>query len=322
VAALDPGHGARVIDEVRGAAPGPTLLVTGGVHGNEPAGVHAARKLLGELRELSVAISGEVVALAGNLRALAAGRRYLVRDLNRQWRADAIAAARAAVSEAGASDADAELHELVELSDAIDRVIARARGPVFALDLHTTSADGIPFAVVGGGEVDRRFAGSFPLPVMVGLEEQIDGVLTGYLGSLGCATLAIEGGQNESASACANLEAVVAIGLVAAGLVAADDLPGAIEAGERLARVRGDLPRLIQVALRHEVRPEHGFRMEPGFANIQRTAAGTLLARDCRGEIRAPFDGLVLLPLYQPQGSDGFFYGRDVSEPLTGRASS
>jgi hypothetical protein len=37
-----------------------------------------------------------------------------------------------------------------------------------------------------------------------------------------------------------------------------------------------------------------------------------LLAHDRNGEIRAPFDGLVLLPLYQSEGSDGFFYGRSV----------
>jgi succinylglutamate desuccinylase len=53
--------------------------------------------------------------------------------------------------------------------------------------------------------------------------------------------------------------------------------------------------------------------MEPGFANIHPTAAGTLLARDRSGEIRAPFDGVVLLPLYQPDGEDGFFYGRPLA---------
>jgi succinylglutamate desuccinylase len=42
-------------------------------------------------------------------------------------------------------------------------------------------------------------------------------------------------------------------------------------------------------------------------------AAGTLLARDDGGEIRAPFDGLLLMPLYQAQGSDGFFLGREVA---------
>jgi len=70
---------------------------------------------------------------------------------------------------------------------------------------------------------------------------------------------------------------------------------------------------MIEVALRHPVRPEHAFRMEPGFANIQRTPAGTVLARDRTGDICAPFDGIVLLPLYQPDGSDGFFYGRTLT---------
>jgi predicted deacylase len=296
----------RVIDRLSGAADGPTLIVIGGVHGNEPAGVAAARRVLARLRESGAEVAGEVVALAGNRRALAAGRRYLVRDLNRQWTEERIAAARAAAG-------DAEEIELVELAAELDRVRGRARGPVFVLDLHTTSADGIPFAVVGESEAGGAFAAAFPLPGIVGLEKQIDGVLTGHLGRLGCATLAIEGGQSQSAHALANLEAAVTIGVSAAGVMAAEHVPGLDQAQGLLARARGDLPHLIEVVARHEVLPEHGFRMEPGFANIQRTGAGTLLARDGSGEIRAPFDGLVLLPLYQPQGSDGFFYGRELA---------
>jgi succinylglutamate desuccinylase len=259
--------------------------------------------------------SGEVVALVGNVRAVAAGRRYMARDLNRQWTVERVAAARAATRAAartgGDDGGDPEMSELAEMADEIDRVIARARGPVFALDLHTTSAAGIPFAVVGQSEAHRAFAAAFPVPGIVGLEEQLDGVLTGYLSRLGCVTLAIEGGQSQSAAALANLEAVIRIGIVAAGLAAG--IRGGDAARELLSRARGDLPHLIEVVARHEVRPEHGFRMEPGFANLQRTVAGTLLARDGRGEIRAPFDGVVLLPLYQPQGSDGFFYGRELA---------
>jgi predicted deacylase len=297
---------ARVIDQLSGAADGPTLIVIAGVHGNEPAGVAAARRVLGRLRASGGEVAGEIVALAGNRRALAAGRRYIERDLNRQWTEERIAAARAAAR-------DAEELELVELAAELDRVRARARGPIFVLDLHTTSADGIPFAVVGHGEAGRAFAAAFPLPGIVGLEIQIDGVLTGYLGRLGCVTLAVEGGQSQSAHALANLEAVVAISVSAAGVMAAEDVPGLDQAKELLARARGDLPHLIEVVARHAVLPEHAFRMEPGFANIQRTRAGTLLARDGSGEIRAPFDGLVLLPLYQPQGSDGFFYARELA---------
>jgi succinylglutamate desuccinylase len=298
--------GARVIDQLSGAEAGPTLLLVGGVHGNEPAGVTAARRVLGRLRAARVRLAGEVVALTGNVRALAAGRRYLVRDLNRQWTPERIAAARAA----GADDAEGS--ELIELAGEVEAVLARARGPVFALDMHTTSADGIPFGVVGEDPGSRTFAAAFPLPGIVGLEAQIDGVLTGYLSRRGCATLAVEGGQSQSAHALANLEATVTLGLSAAGLLAAGDVPGHAAAHALLSHARGDLPHLIEVVSRHEVLPEHGFCMEPGFANIQRTGAGTLLARDGSGEIRAPFDGLVLLPLYQPQGSDGFFYGREL----------
>jgi succinylglutamate desuccinylase len=133
-------------------------------------------------------------------------------------------------------------------------------------------------------------------------------VLTGYFGRRGCITLAIEGGQHTTGAAADNLAAVITIALDVTGVV--PGAAGAAAARDHLQRVRGELPAMIEVALRHAVKPEHAFRMEPGFANIQRTAAGTLLARDRTGEIRAPFDGVVLLPLYQPDGTDGFFYGR------------
>jgi succinylglutamate desuccinylase len=52
--------------------------------------------------------------------------------------------------------------------------------------------------------------------------------------------------------------------------------------------------------------------MEPGFTNFQPVRRGQTLAHDRRGEIAAPETGLVLLPLYQALGDDGFFLGREV----------
>jgi succinylglutamate desuccinylase len=281
-----------------GERPGPTLILIGGMHGNEPAGVAACQRVLTEIDERAMA--GEVVAFRGNPAALVAGRRFLARDMNRQWTPERLAAARAIE--------DDEAAALIALAEAIDGVLSRARGPVFALDLHTTSAEGIPFAIAGGAAADRAFARQVPLPVIVGLQESLGGTLTEHLVARGCVALAVEGGQNQSAAAVAHLEAVVVVGLAAAGMVELADL----EAARRLLSLaRGDLPAFIEVAMRHPVGP--GFRMEPGFANIARVSAGTLLARDDSGEIRAPFDGLVLMPLYQAQGSDGFFFGREVA---------
>ena len=304
------GYLPRVIERVRGDAAGPTLIGIGGMHGNEPAGVSALRTVIGRVRERGAPVRGEVVGLVGNVRALAAKRRFLARDLNRLWTPARLSALLPPDPWSGPTTDGAELAELIELSGELDRSLESARGPVFVLDLHTTSAPGIAFAVIGAGPAHRAFAAQFPMPAIVGLEEQTDGVLTQHLAGKGCITMAIEGGQTDSTDAGAYLEAVVTVALAASGCVAPGHLPELPAARDLLSRARGALPPMIEVTVRHEVKPDHDFRMEPGFANIHPAAAGTLLARDRRGEIRAPYDGFVLLPLYQPQGSDGFFFGR------------
>jgi succinylglutamate desuccinylase len=301
----------RLIARRRGTAAGPTLIVVGGVHGNEPAGVRAAERVLAELPE--DAIRGEVIAFAGNTRALAEGKRYLVRDLNRQWGPD-----RLADVAAGRVPDDAEGREVRELRAALDEAVAAARGPIFFLDLHTTSAEGVPFGLIGDTPRHRAFAARFPLPIILGLEEQVDGVLAEYMSARGATTLSVEGGQHANPTSQGNLDAVVRVGVWAAGLAAHVAVPGLPAALALLERARGRLPHLIEVLSRHAISSEHGFRMEPGFANIQRAQAGELLARDRGGEIRAPHDGMVLLPLYQAQGEEGFFFGREVS-PLRQR---
>ena len=304
----------RVIDQLRGEAAGPTLIAIGALHGNEPAGITAIRAVLGRVRARGAEVRGEVVGLVGNVRALAARRRYLARDLNRLWTPARLASLVPASDGWSMPTTDgAELAELIELAGELDRAIADARGPVFVVELHTTSAPGMPFGMIGSTPAQRAFAGHFPLPALLGLEAHVEGVLTQHLTGKGCVTLALEGGQTEAADAGPHLEAAVAIALAASGCVAPGALPELAAARDLLARAAGALPPLIEVTMRHDVRPEHEFRMEPGFTNLQRVAAGTLLARDRRGEIRAPYDGLVLLPLYQAQGSDGFFYGRAIS---------
>jgi succinylglutamate desuccinylase len=241
------------------------------------------------------------------VRGLEANRRFLATDLNRLWTTEKLAAAR----RAAASEQD-EYAELLELASELDRIIAGTRGPVIVLDLHTTSAAGIPFGVVGPTTAHRAFAHGFPLPSIIGLEELLEGVLTRYLGDRGVLTLAVEGGQTGTPDAVANLDAVITIALAVTGVVRPEQLAALPDSRARLASARGSLPQTIEVVIRHEVKPDHAFKMEPGFANIHATSGGTLLAHDRNGEIRAPFDGLVLLPLYQAEGSDGFFYGRPV----------
>lgn len=299
----------REIGRVAGAAAGPTLVAIAGVHGNEPAGVEAARRVLGRLARCDVAVRGEVVALAGNVGALGRGVRYEAKDLNRLWSEGRVAALRAP----GWSPLDAEDREQAELLGAIEAAIGRARGPVTLADMHTSSAAGVPFVLFGDTLAQRRFVGAFPIPVIIGLEEQVDGALTEYWTRRGCVTFTVEGGQHDDPASVDSLESVLWLALHEAGVIEGAGLPEVREGRARLDARRGDLPRVLEVVSRRAITADDTFRMEPGFRNIARARAGQLLARDRRGEIVAPRDGVVILPLYQGLGSDGFFWGREVS---------
>ena len=47
--------------------------------------------------------------------------------------------------------------------------------------------------------------------------------------------------------------------------------------------------------------------MKPGFKNFQAVTKGELLARYDDQDVKAEADGMILMPLYQAQGNDGFF---------------
>lgn len=301
----------REIGSVVGDASGPTLIIVAGMHGNERAGVVAARRALATLGRRRAAVRGEFVALAGNLGAMRLGVRYRERDLNRVWTAERIADLEAR-SRAGKA-LDAEDGEQLELLGAIRAAIARARGPVHLIDLHTTSAHGYPFVLFGDTIRQRKFGSGIPIPILLGLEEQLEGVLSSYWTTQGCITAGVEGGQHDDPGSIDNLEAVAMLGAEAAGLLGSARLTETASAYALLERKRGDLPRVLEVVSRHAITPEDAFVMEPGFANLARARAGQLLAKTRSGTVRAPKDGMVILPLYQGQGADGFFWGREMS---------
>jgi hypothetical protein len=300
--------GEHLIACISGRLPGPTLLILGGIHGNEPAGVLAADRVLPRLQARRADLRGEIVLLRGNTRALERRVRYIDGDLNRQWRTDN------ARTKESAKVSPAEMSEHLEqreLLAAIGEAVGRARGEVYFVDLHTTSAQGKPFATVGDTLRNRRFALNFPVTIVLGLEERIDGTLLEYLNNLGAITMGFEAGQHEAITSVDHHEAVIWNATVATGNFRREDLAEFDHCRSLLERAGGGR-RVVEVRHRHAIAPEDNFEMEPGFRNFQPVRRGQVLARDRTGEITARESGLILLPLYQKLGDDGFFLGREV----------
>ncbi len=151
---------AHLIASIRGSMPGPTLIIVGGIHGNEPAGVLAANRVRLRLQERKADLRGEVVLLRGNTRALERRVRYIDADLNRQWTTENV---RIAELEKRGTTEVSELLEQGELLAVVREAVSRARGEIYFVDLHTTSAHGQPFATVGDTLRNRRFALTFPI---------------------------------------------------------------------------------------------------------------------------------------------------------------
>ena len=296
--------------------PGPLLIALGGVHGNEPAGVVAARRVLADLARMRTTLRGRFVAIAGNLGALERGVRYLDADLNRIWTREALRP-----SPGGAARFGAETAEQLALASELERELelagARAAGQgaqaeVVLLDLHSTSGDGPPFSVIGDTLRNRHIAFALCAPVILGLEENLEGTLLSYFADRGHAAIGYEGGQNERESTVEHHESAIWLALVAAGLVAEPEVPDLARHRGRLRSAAAGLPPVVELVHRHALAPGEDFRMEPGFVNFQSVTGGQLLAHHERSPVRARQDAILLLPRYQGQGLDGFFLARSV----------
>jgi predicted deacylase len=299
--------GEHVIGSFTGDANGPTLIAFGSLHGNEAAGALALERVAERLAEHNLQLNGSVYLLAGNTRALQRSVRFIDSDLNRHWTAANIEKNSAAAH--GESSEDNEQAELLLL---LREILSTARDEVYALDLHSTSAEGSPFATVGDTLRNRTFAQRFPITILLGIEEQLEGTLLEHLNNLGVVTLGFEGGQHFAQRTVETHEALTWAALYNSGILGIGDGDGLEKWNGVLKRAAGK-SRIVEVRYRHAIAPSDEFTMRPGYYNFDPIHRNEVLADDEAGEVRSPESGLILMPLYQKLGEDGFFVGREVA---------
>lgn len=292
----------HLIGRVQGAADGPTLVAIGGVHGNEPAGVEVLETLLAQLHELpATALRGRFMALRGNVAALERGVRFIDEDMNRIWAADRI--------QAGAGPASTEAREAVQLRGIVEDFLRAPwqgrHGPRYVLDLHSFSAPGDMFGIARPDRFNLDLFGRLGIPLVVGIEHTLAGTAFHFFESMVDGSFVIEGGPHAQAITRARLHRAVVGMLEFLGLLDASTAASL----QRTPPPRREhaLPGRVRPIHRHPVGPEDRFVMRPGFGNLQPVRKGEWLADDRNGPIHSPEDGYILMPLYQAQGSDGFF---------------
>ncbi len=284
----------------------PTLICIGGVHGNEPSGIRAIERVLSQLVEHPERLRGRVFGLSGNRQALAQKRRYIDSDLNRHWIRERVDRLRQAASPLVGED-----EELAALDRELQTILAAKKGPVYCLDLHSTSGQGPAFVSLDDSLANRKFALGFNVPLVMGLEEELEGTLTSYLISQGAVAIGFEAGQHDDPESVDRAAAAIWIALECAGVLPTGQSEVAA-ARAILGNNSVGLPRVVELRYRHPILPGDRFKMKPGFVNFAPIDAGQIVASDRNGPVFVQEAGRMLMPLYQVQGNDGFFLIRRI----------
>ena len=160
--------------------------------------------------------------------------------------------------------------------------------------------------------INRKFSSLFPVPVILGIEEYLEGPLLSHINELGYVSLGFESGQHTDPSAVDNAEDFLWSTLVFSGVLARKDYPGYRESLVRLRNSANGDHYFYEVVYRHALKDANTFAMAPGFRSFQRLPKGTLLAQHKGEPVRTTRKGILFMPLYQKQGEEGFFLIRRI----------
>ena len=315
----------HIIGEFEGNEKGPLIICLAGMHGNEPAGVQALKIIFQLLEKEPVAnpdfnYKGKIVGLLGNAKAHREGKRHIIKDLNRMWTPANIKRLQKRHTE----DLFAEEKEMKELLEVIEYHISVYQpDSIILLDLHTTSAGGGIFTIASDDPESIRIAVELHAPVITGMLRGIKGTtlhfftnenLRTFITNLPATTpvsgIAFEAGQHNDPLSVNRCIASIINCMRSVGSVLAEDVENRHD--QLLQDYSRDLPKIAELIKVHSIGLLDDFKMMPGFKNFQAVKQGEQLATDRHGPILSPEDALILMPLYQPQGSDGFFLIKEV----------
>lgn len=301
----------RIIGEYQGKKDGPLLICLGALHGNEPAGVKALKRLFEMLDDEPIKNSnfrfkGRLIGIIGNMQAYSQKCRYIDYDLNRHFKKENIDRVFQLRDDQLKSE-DRELKNLIQLVHQI--VKESSAKEVYILDLHTTSSKKGIFSIPTEKKSSIALAKDLHAPVILGLLNDLQGTSMHYFNTknLGVETTALtfESGHHNSLMSVHRAIAALVSCLRSIGCVSNQDVEHKHD--NMLIDYSKDYPKVTRLIKRHGIKAEDQFKMRPNYSNFQKIEAGEIIADDKNGPIQIESACMILMPLYQKKGQDGFY---------------
>ncbi len=308
----------RIIGQYSGTQPGPVLICTAGLHGNETAGVKALEYVFKMLEVEPITnpgfqFTGHLIGLAGNLKGIQKGVRFIDHDMNRLWMPDKVARIKTQPIELLGSE-EREVQELLRIIEHV--FMEHPDAPIVVMDMHTTTADGGIFTIATEDPESVRLATALHAPVILGMLSGLEGTTMHYFHRdilhRDIMTFAFEAGRHEDPVSMNRSIAAIIACLRAMGMVQPEDVANVHD--NLLIAYSEGLPQIAELIEVYKIKDQEQFALLPGFLNFQPVQKGQTLAYDCGEAVVAKEDGRILMPRYQQQGDDGFFLLRVLVE--------
>ncbi len=294
----------RIIGKIKGSKPGATMVFFGGIHGNETSGVFALKEVLETINPLEV--KGTIYGVSGNLKALRLNQRYIDKDLNRLWTKKCIKV----IEKKGILSADEA--ELLEVLSVLNTILETEKSPFYFIDLHTTSSKTRPFITINDALINRKFSKQFPVPIVLGIEEYLNGPLLSYINELGYVSLGFESGQHDDLSSITNNMAFIYLALVFSSILKASHVSNFSDHYKQLQTQAANITDFFEVIYLYKIQANETFTMINGFKSFQTINKGTPIATSNSKKLKAKYHGRIFMPLYQAKGAEGFFIIRCI----------
>ncbi|RNC88131.1 MAG: aspartoacylase [Winogradskyella sp.] len=289
----------RVFHHLIGEKPGATVVFFAGIHGNEFAGIDALNEVLNTVNEAD--LHGQIYAIYGNIGALKKNKRYLDLDLNRLWTTEKLNVLDSK------TEYSREEQEQLEIFQLINGLLQKTKAPIYFIDLHTTSSKSYPFITINDAMINRKFSQCFPVPIVLGIEEYLEGPLLSYLNKLGFVSLGFEAGQHTDKQSIKSCVAFISLVLKHSGHLKKNELGNYTKYEHILKKATLNESSFFEVIFKYHIQHNELFIMKDGFESFQNIKKGTLLATSNGEPIYSKHKAKIFMPLYQSTGQDGFF---------------
>lgn len=290
----------RIIDKIKGDEKGYEIILIAGMHGNEQAGVRAIKKVMKFIRNNNIPVRGNMTALYGNITALEKNVRFIDRDLNRLWTNEFI--------EIAQNNSDiSEMKELKELHREIENICNGDYENCIIIDFHSFSTASGIFVIPAYNEKSLNLAKDFRVQFIEKLTSDLKETAIQYFAFKGVTAVVFEGGQHYSDETEGNTEAAVYVALNYLKFLDKKNVIKFNSYRKRLKEKSLNLPTHYELSYIHRIENGDIFKMNPGYVNFQTIKKNEILAYENGKPVFSAYNGRMLMPLYQKQGTNGFY---------------